>query len=172
MKAAAVKERQRVMTGRVVSDKMAKTVVVEVEHRRPHPLYGKVVTRARRFKAHNEEPLAKLGDLVKIKESRPLSREKHWRVVEIVQRGVVIEEIAEKELESLRAKEESDRAARRAEEERRAAERLAKLAGEGEEAEPVADSTSDRKSSRGENQNALESEDARDDLRDSGEGKE
>lgn len=131
------------MTGRVVSDKMTKTVVVQVEHRRPHPLYGKVVTRARRFKAHNEEPLAKLGDLVKIKESRALSREKHWRVVEIVQRGVVVEEIAEKELESLRAKEEADRAARRAEEERRAAERLAKLAGEGEETGIAADDASD-----------------------------
>lgn len=143
MKATTVKQRQRVMTGRVVSDKMARTVVVEVEHRRPHPLYGKVVTRARRFKAHNAEPLAKLGDLVKIEESRPLSREKHWRVVEIVQRGVVVEEIAEKELESLRAKEEADRAVRRAEEERRAAERLAKLAGESEEVETEADSAPD-----------------------------
>lgn len=143
MKATPVKQRQRVMTGRVVSDKMARTVVVEVEHRRPHPLYGKVVTRARRFKAHNAEPLAKLGDLVKIEESRPFSREKHWRVVEIVQRGVVVEEIAEKELESLRAKEEADRAARRAEEERRAAERLAKLAGESEEVETEADSAQD-----------------------------
>ncbi len=148
MKATAVKQRQRAMTGRVVSDRMARTVVVEVEHRRPHPLYGKVVTRARRFKAHNEEPLAKLGDLVKIEESRPLSREKHWRVVEIVQRGVVVEEIAEKELESLRVKEEADRAVRRAEEERRAAERLAKLAGENEEVETAADSAPDASSQR------------------------
>lgn len=130
----SVRERRRIMTGRVVSEKMQNTVIVEVEHRRPHPLYGKVVTRARRFKAHNEEPLAKLGDLVKIIESRPLSHEKRWRVMEIVQRGVVVEQIAEKELESLRAIEEADRAARRAEEERRAAERLSKLAGEGEEA--------------------------------------
>jgi small subunit ribosomal protein S17 len=122
------------MTGRVVSDKMQKTAIVAVEEHRRHPLYGKVVTKIRRFKAHNEEPVAKVGDLVKIVESRPLSREKHWRVSEIVQRGVVIEQIVEKELESLRAKEEADRAARRAEEERRAAERLAKLAGEEGEA--------------------------------------
>ncbi len=130
-----MKERRKVMTGRVVGDEMAKTVIVEVEQRRSHPLYGKVVTRARRFKAQNDNPEAKLGDLVKITESRPYSREKRFRVSEIVQRGVVVEEIAEKELESLRAKEEADRAARRAEEERRAAERLAKLAGqeEGEE---------------------------------------
>ena len=75
--------------------------------------------------------------LVKITEARPYSHEKRWRVSEIVQRGVVVEEIREKELEELRAKEEADRAARRAEEERRAAERLARLAGE-EEA-PAAD---------------------------------
>jgi small subunit ribosomal protein S17 len=132
-----MRERRKVMTGRVVGDKMAKTVIVEVEQRRSHPLYGKVVTRARRFKAQNDDPEAKLGDLVKITESRPYSREKRFRVSEIVQRGIVVEEIAEKELESLHAKEEADRAARRAEEERRAAERLAKLAGqeEAEEAE-------------------------------------
>jgi small subunit ribosomal protein S17 len=132
-----MKERRKVMTGRVVSDKMQKTVIVQVEARSAHPLYGKVVTKVKRFKAHNEDPLAKLGDLVKIIESRPMSREKRFRVHEIVQRGVVVEEFAEKELESLRAKEEGDLVAQRAEEERRAAARLAKLAGEDEEsAEP------------------------------------
>lgn len=133
-----MKEQRKVLTGRVVGDKMAKTVIVEVEHRRSHPLYGKVVTRTRRFKAQNDDLEAKLGDLVKIIESRPYSREKRFRVSEIIQRGIVVEEIAEKELESLRAKEEADRAARRAEEERRAAERLAMLAGqeEDEAAEP------------------------------------
>lgn len=132
-----MKERRKVMTGRVVSDKTANTVVVAVEERERHPLYGKVVTKVRRFKAHNEEPAAKLGDMVKIIESRPMSKEKRWRVSEIVHRGVVVEAIVEKELESLREKEESDRAARRAEEERRAAERLSKLAGE--EAAPEAE---------------------------------
>lgn len=140
-KVTSVRERRKVMTGRVVGDKMAKTVIVEVEQRHAHPLYGKVVTRARRFKAQNEDPVAKLGDLVKITESRPYSREKRFRVSEIVQRGIVVEEIVDKELESLRAKEEADRAARRAEEERRAAERLAKLAGEGEEAPAPAETT-------------------------------
>ncbi len=125
-----MKERRKVMTGRVVSDKTAKTVVVAVEERERHPLYGKVVTKVRRFKAHNEEPTAKLGDMVKIIESRPMSKEKRWRVSEIVHRGVVVEAIVEKELESLREKEEADRAARRVEEERRAAERLSRLAGE------------------------------------------
>jgi small subunit ribosomal protein S17 len=129
-----MRERRKVLTGRVVGDKMAKTVIVEVEHRRSHPLYGKVVTRTRRFKAHNEEPAAKLGDLVKITESRPYSREKRFRVSEILQRGIVVEQAVDVELESLRAKEEADRATRRVEEERRASERLSKLAGSDEEA--------------------------------------
>ena len=124
--------RRKVMTGRVVGDKMQKTVIVEIEQRHAHPLYGKVVTKARRFKAQNDDPVAQLGDTVKIVESRPYSREKRFRVAEIVQRGVLVEEIVEKELESLRVKEESERAARRAEEERRASDRLSKLAGEPE----------------------------------------
>lgn len=125
-----MREHRKVMQGRVVSAKTPQTVIVEIESRSKHPLYGKVVSHVRRFKAHNVEPvLAKPGDLVKIIESRPLSREKRWRVHEIVQRGEVVEMIVEKELEELRAKEEADRVARRAEEERRAAERLAKLAG-------------------------------------------
>ena len=130
-----MRERRKVMTGRVVSDKMSKTVIVAVEERSSHPLYGKVVTKVRRFKAHNEDPFAKAGDLVRIVESRPLSREKRFRVAEIVQRGEIIEQIAEKELDSLREKEEADRQARRVEEERRAAARLRELGGLEEEAE-------------------------------------
>ena len=128
-----MREKRRIMTGRVVSDKMAKTVIVEIAHRSPHPLYGKVVTKTRRFKAHNVQPEAKMGDLVKIRESRAYSHDKRWVVEEIVQRGVVVEQIVEVELESLRAKEEADRIARRAEEERRAVERLVRLAGPNEE---------------------------------------
>lgn len=131
-----MREHRRIMQGRVISDKMAKTVIVEIEERSSHPLYGKVVTQTRRFKAHNDEPvIAKAGDLVKIIESRPMSRAKRWRVHEIIQRGEIVEQIVEKELEELRATEEAVRAARRAEEERRAAERLSKLAGEDEPAE-------------------------------------
>ncbi len=130
-----MKERRKVMTGRVVGDKMAKTAIVAVEERTRHPLYGKVIMKVRRFKAHNEEPFAKLGDLVKITEARPLSHDKRWRVTEIVARGVVVEEIREKELEELRAKEDADRVAQREEQERRAAARLSKLAGEEESAQ-------------------------------------
>jgi small subunit ribosomal protein S17 len=136
-----MKERPKVMTGRVVSDKMAKTVIVAVEERRSHPLYGKVITKVRRFKAHNEEPLAKAGDLVKIIESRPMSREKRFRVSEIVQRGEVVEQIVEKELESLREKEAAERAVRQADQEQRAAARLRELGGLEEEEESPAEGT-------------------------------
>jgi small subunit ribosomal protein S17 len=73
--------------GLVVSDKMEKTVVVAIERRVPHPVYGKMVTRTRRLKAHDEENAAKTGDTVRIMETRPLSKDKRWRVVEIVERA-------------------------------------------------------------------------------------
>ncbi len=75
------------LIGRVVSDKMQKTVVVSVERRVPHPVYGKMVTRTTRFKAHDEENSSKVGDRVRIMETRPLSKDKRWRVVEIVERA-------------------------------------------------------------------------------------
>ncbi|MBI1800534.1 MAG: 30S ribosomal protein S17 [Chloroflexi bacterium] len=84
-----MKERRRVFTGRVVSNKMQKTVVVVVERTRRHPLYGKVMRVRNRFKAHTEAPL-NVGDTVKITESRPLSREKHWMVSEVVTKGEVL----------------------------------------------------------------------------------
>jgi small subunit ribosomal protein S17 len=71
----------------VVSDKMEKTVVVAIERRVPHPVYGKMVTRTKRLKAHDEENSAKVGDTVRIVETRPLSKDKRWRVVEIMQRA-------------------------------------------------------------------------------------
>jgi small subunit ribosomal protein S17 len=123
------KYKGKVMTGNVVSDKMTKTVVVVVETRRRHPLYGKIITIRRRFKAHNEDPKAKAGDTVKIVESRPLSRDKRWRVAEIVRTGEVVEMIKETELQSLIEKERTDKAARKEDDRKRAAERLAKLGG-------------------------------------------
>ena len=73
--------------GKVVSDKMQKTVVVAIERRVAHPVYGKMVTRTKRVKAHDEENSAKAGDTVRIMETRPLSKDKRWRVVEIVERA-------------------------------------------------------------------------------------
>ena len=78
---------RKTRVGLVVSDKMQKTVVVAVERRVPHPQYGKMVTRSKKFKAHDEENSAKVGDRVRIMETRPLSKDKRWRVVEIVERA-------------------------------------------------------------------------------------
>ena len=80
-------EKRRSKVGRVVSDKMDRTVVVSVERLRRHPIYKRVVRLSSKFKAHDEENSAKVGDTVRIEESRPLSREKRWRVVEVVARG-------------------------------------------------------------------------------------
>ena len=79
--------KRRTKTGRVVSDKMDKTVVVSVERLRRHPIYKRVVRLSSKFKAHDEDNSARVGDTVRIEESRPLSREKRWSVVEIVARG-------------------------------------------------------------------------------------
>ena len=73
--------------GRVVSDKMQKTVVVALERRVAHPVYGKMVKRTVKVKAHDEENTAKAGDLVRIAETRPLSKDKRWRLVEVVERA-------------------------------------------------------------------------------------
>lgn len=93
-----VKERRvsirKRLTGRVVSDKMDKTVVVRVERLVRHPRYGKVLRRVKKYKAHDEENACQVGDTVRIVESRPLSREKRWRVEEVLRRteaGVVAE---------------------------------------------------------------------------------
>ena len=78
---------RKVRVGVVVSDKMQKTIVVKIERRVPHPVYGKMVTRSKKFKAHDEENTAKAGDTVRIEETRPLSKDKRWRLVEIVERA-------------------------------------------------------------------------------------
>jgi len=73
--------------GLVVSDKMEKTVVVSIERRVQHPVYGKMVRRTKRLKAHDEQNDAKTGDTVRIMETRPMSKDKRWRVVEIIERA-------------------------------------------------------------------------------------
>jgi len=78
---------RKVRQGVVVSDKMEKTVVVAIEAMVQHPLYGRIVKQTKKFKAHNENNEARLGDTVRIMETRPLSKEKCWRVVEIVKKA-------------------------------------------------------------------------------------
>lgn len=84
---AAGRASRKTRQGLVVSDKMDKTVVVAIERRVPHPVYGKMVTRTKRLKAHDEQNSAKVGDTVRIVETRPLSKDKRWRLLEIVERA-------------------------------------------------------------------------------------
>ncbi|MGE5568692.1 MAG: 30S ribosomal protein S17 [Rhodospirillales bacterium] len=76
--------------GKVVSTKMQKTIVVETSRRVPHPLYKKIVNRRKKFYAHDEESTARVGDVVRIVESRPLSRLKRWRLAEVIRRAVLV----------------------------------------------------------------------------------
>ena len=81
------KERQ----GRVIGDKMAKTVIVEVQVSEKHPLYDKNMNKTVKYKVHDENKVSKVGDMVKIVETRPLSHDKRWRVAEIITKGEVVE---------------------------------------------------------------------------------
>lgn len=78
---------RKVRTGKVVSDKMDKTIVVSIETTDKHPLYGKRVKRTTKFKAHDETNQAGIGDTVKIMETRALSKDKRWRLVEVVEKA-------------------------------------------------------------------------------------
>lgn len=78
---------RKVRIGKVVSDKMEKTIVVAVETKVRHPLYGKTMNRTTKFKAHDENNDANIGDIVEIMETRPLSKDKRWRLVEVVERA-------------------------------------------------------------------------------------
>lgn len=78
---------RKVRIGQVTSDKMDKTVVISIVSFVRHPLYGKAVKKTTKFKAHDEENTCKIGDRVKIMETRPLSKDKRWRVVEVIERA-------------------------------------------------------------------------------------
>jgi len=79
--------RRKERVGRVVSNKMDKTVVVAIERRMAHPIYKKVITRTTKLFAHDEENRSMVGDLVKVMETRPLSRNKRWRLVEVLEKA-------------------------------------------------------------------------------------
>ncbi len=81
---------RRVQIGKVVSDKMDKTIVVAVETYKKHELYHKRIKYTKKYKAHDENNEAKIGDVVKIMETRKLSKDKNWRMVEIVEKAVII----------------------------------------------------------------------------------
>lgn len=85
-----VQKNKRVETGRVVSDKMTNTVVVLVERRVKHPLYGKVITRTKKYHAHAETGVARAGDVVEIEECAPISKTKTWRVTKVLEQVAVV----------------------------------------------------------------------------------
>ena len=92
--AAPARGTRKQRVGEVVSNKMAKTIVVRVERRFPHPKFSKVITSYKKFYAHDEKSEAKPGDHVRIEETRPLSRTKRWRLVEIVDRATGVQRVA------------------------------------------------------------------------------
>lgn len=86
-----MEKKRKTKVGQVVSDKMTKTVVVAVESTKHHPLYKKSMKKTTRYKAHDEDNKSRVGDTVRIVETRPLSKDKHWRVAEILTKGKVVE---------------------------------------------------------------------------------
>jgi small subunit ribosomal protein S17 len=94
-----MEKNRKVRTGKITSNKMQKTVVVQVDSLRRHPLYHKVVRHSSSFKAHDEDNACNIGDVVKIVETKPLSKDKRWRIVEIVRKADVVgplkEEVAQ-----------------------------------------------------------------------------
>lgn len=81
---------KRTLVGRVVSDKMEKTVTVLIERKVKHPMYGKIMVRSKKYHAHNEGNAAKAGDLVEIVETRPVSRTKSWAVTTVLEKAIVV----------------------------------------------------------------------------------
>jgi small subunit ribosomal protein S17 len=82
-----MREQRKRLVGRVTSDKMQKTVVVSVKNLKRHPLYNKVIRQTTKYKAHNPNDMAKMGDLVQIVEAQPMSREKRWAVEKVLQQA-------------------------------------------------------------------------------------
>jgi small subunit ribosomal protein S17 len=81
------KRNRKTLVGTVVSNKMEKTIVIRIERRKLHPLYKKYITRTKKIKAHDEGNLCQIGDLVKVIESRPLSKDKHWSLLEVLEKA-------------------------------------------------------------------------------------
>jgi small subunit ribosomal protein S17 len=92
--AAAERAKRKQRIGDVIANKMAKTIIVRVERRYPHPKFKKVVTGYKKFYAHDEKNEAKVGDRVCIEETRPISKTKRWRLVEVIHRSVEIAPVA------------------------------------------------------------------------------
>lgn len=79
--------KKKEFTGNVISDKMQKTVIVRILRMAKHPKYGRIIRRHNKFKVHDEKSVAKIGDLVRIQETRPISKEKHFRLIEVIKKA-------------------------------------------------------------------------------------
>jgi small subunit ribosomal protein S17 len=93
VKGAHVHERRKVVVGEVVSNKMQKTIIVEVLRKKAHPFYGRVVSKSKKFYAHDEKNEAHVGDVVRLEETRPLSKLKRWRLKEIIRKTALVPEV-------------------------------------------------------------------------------
>jgi small subunit ribosomal protein S17 len=94
VRAEDVHERRKVVVGEVVSNKMQKTIIVEVLRKKAHPFYGRVVSKTKKFYAHDEKNEAHVGDVVRLEETRPLSKLKRWRLKEIVRKTALVPEVS------------------------------------------------------------------------------
>ena len=94
LKQSAGAGRRKEIIGKVISSRMQKTIVVEVVRKKTHPFYGRVVSKAKKFYAHDEKNQAHVGDYVRLEETRPLSKLKRWRMKEVVQRAALLPETA------------------------------------------------------------------------------
>jgi small subunit ribosomal protein S17 len=95
--AAATSSRRKTVIGKVVSTKMSKTIVVEATRTFPHRLYRRVMSRSKKFYAHDEQNTARVGDFVEIEETRPLSKLKRWRLKEVIRKAALVAEATEPE---------------------------------------------------------------------------
>lgn len=93
--------RRKEFTGEVVSNKMQKTIIVKVARSARHPKYGRIIKRYNKFKAHDEKGAASIGDMVRIQETRPLSKDKRFRLLEIVKKAQLVHELKEESLEKV-----------------------------------------------------------------------
>ena len=92
-------ERRKVIVGEVVSNRMHKTIVVEVVRKKTHPFYKRVVSKAKKFYAHDEKNQAHIGDVVRLEETRPLSKLKRWRLKEIIRKAALVPEVPATEIQ-------------------------------------------------------------------------
>jgi small subunit ribosomal protein S17 len=147
-----MESKRKIRHGHVVSDRMNKTVVVAVESPKRHPLYKKTIRKVVKYKAHDEKNECRVGDKVKIVETRPLSREKRWRVAEIITRGEVVEispeEITQEDLAKVTPEKKPKEEVAKVEAEKKTEEEVAKVEAEKKTEEEVAKAEPEKKAEK------------------------